>query len=414
MGHGVSQVPAGRLNRFGAYFGLERNLLIMTLAGTLQGIGVALWSGFLPKVLQELGATGVIIGAFGTVGALVGLLFPYVGGSLSDRLGRGRSLVLASGLSLAGYLVYLVSPVWPLFFLGALLTSAGAQFSFMGSLALVGDVLDSRRRATSIAVQNIIGRLPPGLMPPLGGALIVTLGLLTGVRLGVLITVVLTLAGIWLQRRYYRLPRPAARPAPFGLRGAWRAMGPGLKRLLMADCLVRFGSGLSVSFVVLYVMDVLGGSALDFGLMTTTQTLISVIVYLPVAKLADRAGQASRWPFIALTYLMFAAFPLALAVMPAVTWLYAVFVIAGLRELGEPARKALIVDLAGEQHRGSLIGVYFTILSGVVFPASVFGGWMWDLDPVLPFLIGAGITGCGLLWFLWGVTPMVKAGAARA
>ena len=75
-------------DRFRDFFGLERNVLVMTLAGTLQGIGVGLWRGYLPKVLEEMGARPMAIGAFGTFSGLVGLIFPYLGGRLSDRLNQ--------------------------------------------------------------------------------------------------------------------------------------------------------------------------------------------------------------------------------------------------------------------------------------------------------------------------------------
>lgn len=49
-----------------------------------------------------------------------------------------------------------------------------------------------------------------------------------------------------------------------------------------------------------------------------------------------------------LTFGFFALFPLAVALSPGPGWLAGAFVIAGLRETGEPARKALIVDLASK------------------------------------------------------------------
>ena len=47
----------------------------------------------------------------------------------------------------------------------------------------------------------------------------------------------------------------------------------------------------------------------------------------------------------------FALFPIGLVALPA-GWLFVAFLMAGLREVGEPARKARIVDLAAESHRG--------------------------------------------------------------
>ncbi len=77
-----------------------------------------------------------------------------------------------------------------------------------------------------------------------------------------------------------------------------------------------------------------------------------------------------------------------------------VFVIGGLRHVGEPTRKALIVDLAEGPDRGRLIGMYHTLRGAVVLPAALIGGWLWEWTPAAPFLVGSGISALGLLWFI--------------
>ena len=383
------------------FLGLERSVLIITAASAIQSLGVALWIGYLPKMLEELGAPIVMIGAFATFGALVRTIFPQFGGMLSDRLGRARAMVLASALGVCGYLVYLIAPTWWLFLPGAVLVGAGSSFSFMGSLALTGDAVPAERRAVSIAARNVVARLPMVLAPPVGGALILWLGVTRGARVALLATVLLFIVATWLQRRSLHVQSPSEAARAANTPAAWRQMRPELKRVLVGDCLVRFGAGMSGAFVVLYVMNVLEGSALDFGFLTSLQGLVTVTSYVPISKLADRGGTSGRWPFVATTYLMFAAFPLLLALGPNTSWLIAAFVVAGLRELGEPARKALIIDLAEGESRGSTIGAYYTILGAVVFPSAFLGGWLWEQAPTAPFLVGAGITALGLAWFLW-------------
>ena len=383
------------------FLGLERNILVITAASAIQSLGVASWIGYLPKVLDELGAPGLMIGAFATFGALVGIIFPMFGGMLSDRLGRARAMILASALGVGGYLIYLVAPTWWLFLPGAVLVGAGSSFSFMGSLALTGDAVPPERRAVSIAARNVVARMPMVFAPPVGGALIVWLGVVRGVRVALFATVLLFLIATWLQGRRLRMPATSERARPVSTRAAWREMHPELKRVLVGDCLVRFGTGMSSAFVVLYVMNVLEGSALGFGFLTSLQGLVTVTSYIPISKLADRGGTSGRWPFVATTYTMFAAFPLLLALSPSASWLIAAFIVAGLRELGEPARKALIIDLANGESRGSTIGAYYTILGAVVFPSAFLGGWLWEQAPTAPFLVGAGITALGIVWFLW-------------
>ena len=78
-------------------------------------------------------------------------------------------------------------------------------------------------------------------------------------------------------------------------------------------------------------------------------------------------------------------------------WLLAAFVIAGLRETGEPARKALIVDLASAGARGRAVGLYYLIRGLAVFPASLVGGWLWTIDRRLPFYVAFAVGVAGFL-----------------
>ena len=52
--------------RVADYFGLERNIIAATAAGFLLGMGEELWKKFLPKYLEALGASTLMIGGFGT------------------------------------------------------------------------------------------------------------------------------------------------------------------------------------------------------------------------------------------------------------------------------------------------------------------------------------------------------------
>ena len=96
-----------------------------------------------------------------------------------------------------------------------------------------------------------------------------------------------------------------------------------------------------------------------------------------------------------LTFALFALFPLVLVTAVSFGWVLLAFIIAGLREIGEPARKALIVDLARHDARGRSVGTYYIVRGLVVFPASILGGWLWTVNIQLPFFVafGAGVAG---------------------
>jgi MFS family permease len=130
--------------------------------------------------------------------------------------------------------------------------------------------------------------------------------------------------------------------------------------------------------------------------------IIAILIYIPIAKLSDRMN---RKPFVLMTFFFFAIFPLVLVQATNLTWLVLAFGIAGLREIGEPARKALIVDLAPETARGRVVGMYYLIRGLTVFPASLVGGWLWEVNQPLLFYISFLVGTAGMsIYALWGPT----------
>ena len=113
---------------------------------------------------------------------------------------------------------------------------------------------------------------------------------------------------------------------------------------------------------------------------------------MPAAKAAERVG---RRPFIIATFCAFALYPLAIISAHDFTGLVIAFIIGGLREIGEPARKAMILDFAEPQVRARSVGLYYLMRSLAITPAAAIGGLLWKITPQTPFVLAGafGITG---------------------
>jgi MFS family permease len=127
------------------------------------------------------------------------------------------------------------------------------------------------------------------------------------------------------------------------------------------------------------------------------QQTVSLVMYLPSGRLADLTGRRS---LIALTLFFFALFPLAVQLAYGFNALTAAFLIGGLKEMGEPARKAFIVDLAESSQRARVVGLYYTIRNLLIVPAGAVGGLLWAQSPRLT-LQAAGIVGMLGLAVFW-------------
>src|SRR3989449_2497092 len=175
------------------FLALKRNTSLLLVALVLAGTGEKLWLGFAPKYLQTLGASILVIGLFDALQTLLGALYAYPGGWLTDLWGTRRSLMLFSVLSLAGYSLVLVWQHWLALVLGAFLFLAWSALSLPTTFAVVATSLEARQHTMGIGVQSMVRRVPMMLGPLFGGWLVERFGWTSGVRWALLICIVLGL-----------------------------------------------------------------------------------------------------------------------------------------------------------------------------------------------------------------------------
>lgn len=369
------------------WLALNRNTGAVAGAGLLMALGEELWKRFLPKYLESSGAPLLAVGAYGSTRDLFDGLAQYPGGWVSDRYGRRTGLMLFIVIALAGYAWLGLGTSWPQIFVGMVLVMAWGSMASPTIFAVIGDALPPNRRAMGFSVQSILRRIPIVVAPFLGGLLIANLGIQGGVRIGLAVTAALALASLAVVSRVQlELPRMTGAVT---MGGVWRSLPESLRGLLLADILVRTCEALVDVYLVIYALDIVGIGAPEYGTLISVQMTTAILCYLPAARLADRIG---RGPLVIATFLAFAVFPVAVVMARSFTGLVLAFVVGGLRELGEPARKALIVDLARPELRARSIGLYYLVRSLSIAPAALVGGVLWRIQPKLPFLL-AGVFG---------------------
>jgi MFS family permease len=368
------------------YLSLERNVSIASAADFLLGLGEELWKKFIPKYLESLGAGTAIIGLFGTAEDFFDAIYQYPGGWLADRLGRRRAFLLFIAIASAGYVVYYLAPSWPCIFLGLGLVMGWQSMASPAIFAVIGDSLPRERRAMGFTLQSILKRVPIVIAPVVGGAMIASLGIVRGVHAALLITLGIAALTMLLVRSINVAIKTSEAT---NIRGVWRSFHAALKRLLISDIIIRMCEGMTGVLMILYVTNVLGFSTARYGALIAIQMVTSILVMIPASKIADRIG---RRPFVIATFVSFASFPLAVLLASSFAWLVVAFIIGGLREIGEPSRKAMIVDFAREDVRARSVGLYYLVRSLSITPAAAIGGILWKLAPEVPF-VTAGIIG---------------------
>ena len=377
----LSKVPASGARRATA----------LAVALFVFGFGEELWFRYLPAYLRTLGVSAVGLGLFGTLKDLLDAAYAYPGGVVSDRLGTRRALILFGALSTAGFAILFLWSSVVAVFASLFFVMAWASLGLPATFALVGEELEGDRRVVGFTVQAILKRVPIVLAPPLGGLLLERYGMANGMRIGVGISILLSIAMLVGLARALTSPRqtPArTSSAPVRLR-------PALRQLLIADCFIRLCEGLPDVFLVVWAIEVVRVSPAQFGILISVLMTTAIVSYIPAAALARRA---EKKPFVLLTYAFFTLFPLAVLASRTFGHLLIAYALGGLREIGEPARKALIVDLAEPAARGRSVGLYYSIRGFAVAGAAAIGGVLWTIRPSLTFVAAAALGLLGTLW----------------
>jgi MFS family permease len=314
---------------------------------------------------------------------------------VSDRLGYKRALILFTAIAMAGYVLVILVQTWWAVFIGALFFISWTAVSLPAIMSLVSKTVPSRKRTMGVTVHSFVRRVPMALGPVIGGVLIGALGTTIGVRIGFLVALILGAVAIPCVMVFMKDEKPV-RKRDGGILSSLRFIGPPLRGLLLSDILVRFAEQIPYAFVVVWVVDVNRFSALQFGWLTAIEMVTAMAVYIPVAYLADRS---TKKPFVLITFGFFTLFPIALMYARSFPLLAVAFVIRGLKEFGEPTRKALIMDLAPEQAKALTFGAYYLIRDVVVSIAALSSAVLWSVSPQANFLVAAGCGAVGTLLF---------------
>jgi MFS family permease len=380
------------------FFGLKRNLVLLLVAIFVIGAGEELWMRFVPKYLQSLGASIFVIGLFDGLRTLLGAIYAYPGGVLVDRWGHRRAFLAFNLFSIAGYSLVLLVPHWGAVIAGMFLFLSWTCFSLPATFSLIGATLGPNRHAMGVGVQAVIKRLPIMIAPILGGYLIDQFGIIDGVRIGLVVSIVLSGATILVQRQLHESRAENTGPAArWNFRQSLLAFDRPLRRLLLSDILVRFCERIPFAWVVIYAMDYVGVSAKEVGILTSVEVIVASLCIIPVSHFADKHR---REPFILATFGFFTLFPVALWLSGSFALLTVAFAIRGLKEFGDTSRKALIIGYCAPERRGQMIGAYYLVRDLLVSTGAILGAWLWKIGPGANF-IGAAIFGlCGTVIYL--------------
>ena len=374
------------------FLGLTRSTVGLLFMVILVGMGERMAERFLPIYLLALGGGVLSIGLLNGLDNLLSAVYAFPGGYLSERIGTKRALLVFNFMAMAGFVLVILIPAWQAVLIGAVFFLAWSAISLPATMGLNAKVLPTNKRTMGVTMHSLVRRFPMALGPILGGLCIGAWGVEKGVRIAFGVALALSFLAVVLQQRLIEDDSTPTSDNTCTIKpekNPWKlfqTMDVSLKRLLVSDILIRFCEQIPYAFVVVWCMKTIAQpvSAFQFGILTGIEMATAVLVYVPVAHLADKT---TKKPFVVITFIFFSFFPLVLMLCQSFVWLIPAFVLRGLKEFGEPTRKALILDLAPESCKAGMYGLYYFIRDVCVSVAAFGGALLWLIGPQINFMV---------------------------
>ena len=410
------------MKRAASFLGIQKSIVGLLLMVVLLGMGERMAERFLPVYLIALGASPLIPGFLNALTNLLSALYSFPGGWLSTRLGYKKALAVFNLVALAGYAIVICVPSWPAVIVGSVFFLAWNALSLPATMDLISNVLPKDKRTMGVSVHAVVRRVPMALGPICGGLLIAEYGIETGVRVAFGAAAFFGILALVAQQRLIHEERIVSAAKMPGFFSIFRKMPRTLKHLLVSDTLVHSCGHLPYAYIALWALmpnaplqlasaeqaiplsfpfigQLYSGGvdALQFGVLTAVEMITALLIYIPVAYLADRSHKK---PFVLITFINFTLFPLVFWLARGFEIFVLAFILRGLKEFGEATRKALIMDLAPEGQKAASFGVYYLVRDIFVSVSAVAGAFIWRANPDMVFFAAAALGAFGTIYFM--------------
>ncbi len=375
----------------------QRDWKITVLRTSLDKLAYQMVFPYLSIYIVALGATGTELGIVNSIGMIIaGFCGPFTGWFI-DRIGPKKIYLVGIGFMALSYLTYGLANHWGVTIFAMVAYWLGFSTSSHSCATICGNCLVNRDRATGMLICETVAAGLLGMAGPMLATWLVTLygGVnIAGIRplffSGLIITigtfvVVLTQLSerTWVtadsQRRQIRWKDISS-----VLKG-----GGHLKKWLVVASVAQLPLGMVFPFTQVFAYQIKGANEFVLGAMVTGSALASIVLAIPLGRLADRIG---RKKILYITVPLFWISCLLLIMAPSPAFLIIAGMLQGFYFIGASIAAAIERELVPPEQMGRWIGInrFFKMLLGAFLALTA--GIIWDkIGPQYIFILFVGI-----------------------
>jgi len=394
---------------------MRGNLLIFTIGDSLRQLSMFITFPFFSLYVQALGGSMVEIGIVNSLRPLTALFAYPIAGYLAHRYSRIKVIAATIYLTAPFWLIYVFAQDWRGLALGNLMLGL-MTFYFPASNSLMADSIPPDKRGLAYSLWWAIPSAVGIMSPYIGGYLTTRYGVVPAMRFLYVLTFVVSITNGTMNLKFMKEPPREEREEgnPGVLRmlvDSYRDMlavlawlPRGLKAFAVMLVLGFFFNNMMASYWVIYSVEALGMTKLQWGTVLLIAAVVNVVLLLPAGMIVDRIG-TKRTLTVALAA---AAIPLLLFPFSRGFWDVTLIFVAltmanSVLTSGAPALMAqmvpsemrgrvmaalgqgmLVINLRGSAGGGPGMGAVLAIPSIL---GALVGGYVYEYSPTLPWLL---------------------------
>ncbi len=371
----------------------NRNLAIIVVSWILFASAGPLFWQFESDYARKLGASPELIGMMNSAFTLINMLVQIPGGYLADK--KGRKQLVAWGTFLVGFpnLIRAIAGDWRSYFFATAISVIVGNMYNPALTAIYQDSLppDSRAFGGSL-INGISWAIPSTISSLVGGYLYEKYGLL-GLRAALVVNAfVCFINGILrfsmtetLQRKPETSQQMSFKETLSSLKRVFSWAYGSVKVLLALEILFGIIMGISGAFWLLYALDVIGVSRVQWGMIGAVYNLLYFPISLYTGKISDKKGRVRQmrltpiiWVISNLIFVTARSFEAVLF-----SWILSVIGDAFWR----PGFSAMWIDVIPRKRRARMFSIR-TIAGGMSsIVAYAISGFLYSRKEVYPFVV---------------------------
>jgi len=371
----------------------------------LSSLGASLFMPFFSLYFIELGGTPFWLGIVGSVSSFMLLCLNFYGGYLTDKYGNWLVFGVLHVISSIFVLLYSIAWSWEILLL---LILCATLFSFYGPAldSLMASIFREKERAMGYQLMEIIRRIVKLFSPLVAGLLVSTFGILSGVRIGIIVAGTLGITSgllILLFMRKMRidfLNNKVNKTTRFfgAYLSLFKSVNKKLFSIIFLGSMITFVYAMTSPYLVIYSTEIAKLSGIEYGLILSICNALVTFVALPLSGLTVRKiGEINYVIASSLILLPSILLFLVHPSFPGILLGYALLEIS--LNFYRPAIFSYWTQNVKESDRGKFSSL-ISLIEGITVLAPFLGGRLYETNPAFLFIAGVIIgiqTVAGLL-----------------